>query len=340
MKILITGVAGFIGYSLCKALLEDSTHQIVGLDNINEYYDVNLKFGRLKELGISKKEALISKKLCPSTLNGRFEFYKCCIEDKESIEDLFNQQGFDIVYNLAAQAGVRYSLSNPDTYVQSNIIGFLNILECCKNNKVQHLIFASSSSVYGLNEEIPFMVSQKTETPISLYAATKKSNELMAHTYSHLYGLKTTGLRFFTVYGPWGRPDMAMFLFVDAILKNKPIKIFNNGEMERDFTFIDDIVSGLKLILKSDKSKNLYSIYNIGYGRPIKLGKFIELIEKNLKIKAKKEFLKLQPGDVVKTWSDTSQFSKDYKYQPKITIEEGVNRFIEWYCSYYKELSS
>lgn len=337
MKILITGVAGFIGYSLCKDLLLNSENEIVGLDNINPYYDINLKFDRLQQLGIKRKDASLFKKTCNSTINNRFKFFRCSIEDKKDIETLFGSHKFDVVYNLAAQAGVRYSLSHPDTYIESNIVGFLNVLECCKNFRVKHLIFASSSSVYGLNEEIPFKVSQKTDRPISLYAATKKGNELMAHTYSHLYGLKTTGLRFFTVYGPWGRPDMAMFLFVDAILKNKPIKVFNNGEMERDFTFIDDIVDGLKLILDSNESKKPYNIYNIGYGRPIKLGKFIDLIEKKLNIKAEKEYLKLQPGDVVKTWSDTSQFTKDYGYQPKTNIEEGVNRFIEWYCDYYKE---
>ncbi len=335
MKILITGVAGFIGYSLCQNLLRENQHELIGIDNINDYYDSDLKYDRLLELGIQTNEASKFNTPSISTTNHKFKFVRITLEDKYSLESLFKKEKIDVVCHLAAQAGVRYSISHPETYVNSNIVGFLNILESCRNFSIKHLVYASSSSVYGLNKQVPFKTTDTTDTPISLYAATKKSNELMAHTYSHLFGLKTTGLRFFTVYGPWGRPDMAMFLFVDAIIKDKPIKIFNNGKMERDFTFINDIVEGIKLVIEKKQSKLLNNIYNIGNGDAINLTEFIELIEHKLNKKAKKMFLELQPGDVTKTWADTAKFSKDFGYKPKTTVDQGVEAFIKWYEYYY-----
>jgi len=268
MKILVTGAAGFIGYHLCQALLKND-HVVLGLDNINDYYDVNLKYSRLKELGIQKIDAEQFSLTCKSSnYVGKFSFVRMNLEDREELPKLFKKESFDVVCNLAAQAGVRYSLENPEVYVDSNVVGFLNLLECCRNFKINHLVYASSSSVYGLTKEIPFRVEHNVDAPISLYAATKKSNELMAYTYSHLFKIPTTGLRFFTVYGPWGRPDMAMFLFTDAISKNKPIKVFNKGNMERDFTFVDDIVEGVMRVINENeenrKSKDLYKLYNIG----------------------------------------------------------------------------
>ncbi|MDT0539466.1 MULTISPECIES: NAD-dependent epimerase/dehydratase family protein [Croceitalea] len=337
MKILITGAAGFIGFNLCKSLMNLKSYELIGIDNINDYYDSELKYDRLIELGIAPKKASSFNTLSSSSLNNKFKFVRVSLEDKTSLVKIFKDFQFDIVCNLGAQAGVRYSITNPDTYVNSNIIGFLNILECCKDFKVKHLIYASSSSIYGLNKEIPFSTSSTTDKPISLYAASKKSNELMAHTYSYLFKLKTTGLRFFTVYGPWGRPDMAMFLFVDAIIKGKPIKVFNNGDMERDFTYIDDIVEGIKLVIDKKTKNSLYKIYNIGRGKSIKLNHFIEVIEKRLGKKANKQLLELQPGDVLKTWADTSSFRKDYGFEAKTGVESGVTSFIEWYKKYYKQ---
>lgn len=336
MKILVTGAAGFIGFHVSKILLQNQ-HQVVGIDNINDYYDIGLKYARLAELGIVKKEAKVFNN--PSKGVHEFKFIRMSIEDRLLLPELFANEQFDIVCNLAAQAGVRYSLENPEAYIDSNIVGFLNILECCRHHQIKHLVYASSSSVYGLNKKIPFETSDVVDHPISLYAASKKSNELMAHTYSHLYNIPTTGLRFFTVYGPWGRPDMAMFLFTDAMLKGRPIKVFNNGDMERDFTYIDDIVQGVVRILEKKTESNTaapYKIYNIGNNNSVKLMKFIEAIEHKLGIKANKQLLPMQPGDVVKTWANVEGLIKDYGYSPNTPIEAGISAFIDWYKDYYR----
>lgn len=337
MKILVTGAAGFIGFFVAKSLLEKG-HTVVGLDNINNYYDVDLKYDRLKQLGIARGDAEIFNKIATSDSHSQFSFIRLNLEDRENLPLLFKLQQFDKVCNLAAQAGVRYSLENPEAYVDSNVTGFLNILECCRHYKIKHLIFASSSSVYGLNEKTPFETSDNVDHPISLYAATKKSNELMAHTYSHLYGFKTTGLRFFTVYGPWGRPDMAMFLFTDAIVNNKPIKVFNHGKLERDFTYIDDITEGVVRIIQKPIAKekeNLYKIYNIGNSKSVKLMDFITAIEKSLDTNAIKDMYPMQPGDVTKTWANVDDLITDYNYSPNTPIKTGVQRFVDWYRQYY-----
>jgi len=331
MKILVTGAAGFIGYHLCERLLSEG-HTIVGLDNINDYYDINLKLGRLKQLGIDNPEDNIA--LVSTIHKDKFCFVKMALEDRENLPKLFAEYKFDIVCNLAAQAGVRYSLENPFAYVESNIVGFVNILEACRNYNVKNLVYASSSSVYGMNEKIPFSTDDNVDLPISLYAASKKSNELMAHTYSHLFGIKTTGLRFFTVYGPWGRPDMAMFLFTDAILNNKPIKVFNEGRLSRDFTYIDDIVEGITATLFS-KEETLYKVYNIGNSKPVKLLDFISEIEKSTSKAAIKEYLPMQPGDVEKTWADVDALRNDLGYEPTTDISVGIQRFVDWYKMYY-----
>ncbi len=341
MKILVTGAAGFIGFYVSKSLLSHG-HTVVGLDNVNDYYDTNLKYDRLKELGIVRDRAEQFGQLTQSeTYKDSFKFIRLNLEDRQALPQLFLDQNFDAVCNLAAQAGVRYSLENPETYIDSNIVGFLNILECCRNNNIQHLVYASSSSVYGLNKKIPFETTDNVDHPISLYAATKKSNELMAHTYSHLYGFATTGLRFFTVYGPWGRPDMAMFLFTDAMVQNRPIKVFNNGQMERDFTYIDDITEGVVRILEKDIKPRItkgekYKVYNIGNNNSVKLLHFIEAIEENLGIKAQRQLLPMQPGDVEKTWANVDELIKDYDYRPNTPITKGVGNFIAWYKEYYK----
>jgi len=334
MKVLVTGVAGFIGYNLTVRLLKEGIN-VCGIDNLNDYYDVNLKKSRLS---IIEKEP-------------EFEFQRLDLADREKIKKLFEIQQFDVVVNLAAQAGVRYSLENPESYVDSNLVGFGNILEGCRHSGVQHLVYASSSSVYGLNTTMPFSVRHNVDHPISLYAASKKANELMAHTYSYLYKLPTTGLRFFTVYGPWGRPDMALFLFTKAILDNKPIKVFNNGDMQRDFTYIDDIVEGvvrvMKNIPKADpdwKSDNPnpssscvpYKLYNIGNNQPVALMAFVDAIEKAIGKKAIKEYLPLQAGDVPATYADVNDLIKDTGFKPSTSIEEGINNFVKWYKDYYK----
>lgn len=339
MKILVTGAAGFIGFFVSKSLLAKG-HTVIGLDNINNYYETSLKFDRLKELGIDKAYAENFHKKVKSKNYESFSFVRMNLEDKHDLSELFSNENFDIVCNLAAQAGVRYSIENPDSYVQSNIVGFLNILENCRNNKIKHLVYASSSSVYGLNSKIPFETTDRVDHPVSLYAASKKSNELMAHTYSHLYGFPTTGLRFFTVYGPWGRPDMAMFLFTDAILKGKPIKVFNHGNLERDFTYIDDITEGVIRVIEKDvisrlKRGETYKIFNIGNSKSVKLMDFIESIEQTLGKKAKKTMYPMQPGDVEKTWANTEPLKKEYGYEPNTPIKEGVNHFINWYRTYY-----
>lgn len=340
MKILVTGAAGFIGYHTCKLLLSQN-NTVVGLDNINEYYDVNLKYDRLGELGISRKAAAQFHKLASGKRHSEsFTFVRMNLEDREALPQLFQNQKFDFVCNLAAQPGVRYSIENPEVYVDSNVVGFLNLLECCRHYNIKHLVYASSSSVYGNNDKIPFSIDDNVDHPISIYAATKKSNELMAHTYSHLYKIPTTGLRFFTVYGPWGRPDMAMFLFTDAIYHNRPVKVFNHGKMERDFTFVDDIVKGVDTILKGslDQRKEkgeFYKLYNIGYNKSIKLLDFIKEIELNLNKGAQKEMLPIQPGDVQKTWANVDALIRDYKYKPEIAVAEGVKKYVRWYLDYY-----
>jgi len=333
-NILVTGVAGFIGYHLCKALLNQG-HRVVGLDNINGYYSVRLKLDRLKQLGIHEVfegEMVFSKKY-----EEKFSFIKLDLEDRKSLPDLFKANQFDVVCNLAAQAGVRYSIDNPEVYVDSNIVGFLNILECMRHHQVKKLVYASSSSIYGMSDKVPFEVNDQVDSPISMYAATKKSNELMAYTYSHLYDIQTIGLRFFTVYGPWGRPDMAMFLFTDAILNDKPIKVFNEGKLSRDFTYIDDIVNGVsKTILETQPRDKKYSLYNIGNGSPVMLLDFIKAIENATGKTAQKNMMPMQPGDVEQTWADTTDLTKDYNYKPNTDIQFGVTQFINWYKTHYK----
>ncbi|WP_323587000.1 NAD-dependent epimerase [Aliarcobacter butzleri] len=339
MKILVTGTAGFIGYHLALKLLERGD-EVVGLDNINDYYDVNLKYARLTKLGINK-EKIEENKLVASKIYPKHKFIKMDLSNTENIYKLFETEKFDAVCNLAAQAGVRYSLENPHAYINSNIVGFTNILEACRHNDVKNLCYASSSSVYGLNKSQPFKTTDKTDTPISLYAATKKSNELMAHTYSHLFGISTTGLRFFTVYGPWGRPDMAPMLFTNAILNNKEIKVFNHGNMSRDFTYIDDIVDGIiKVIDNPVKTKsNLapYKIYNIGNNSPIQLLDFIKTLEKSIGLEAKKNFLPMQDGDVESTYADVEDLMKDFNYKPNTKLADGIDEFVKWYKSFYGE---
>ena len=350
MKFLVTGTAGFIGFHVAKYLI-DRGDEVVGLDVINDYYDVNLKFARLEFHGIEKSDVSFGK-VSKSNKFPNYRFIRLDLVEKESLMTLFEQEKFDVVIHLAAQAGVRYSLTNPEVYIQSNISAFLNILECCRFFPVKHLVYASSSSVYGSNEKMPFSTSDSVDHPISLYAASKKANELMAHTYSHLFGIPTTGLRFFTVYGPWGRPDMALFLFTEAILKGEPIKVFNYGEMKRDFTYIDDIVQGVvKVADKPAKanpdfdSKNPdpgsgkvpYKVYNIGNSSPVRLLDYIHAIEDGLGKKAEMELLPLQPGDVPASHAEVSDLVRDMDYKPNTTIQEGVKAFTDWYLSYYKK---
>ena len=334
MKILVTGAAGFIGFHTCLKLVSQG-HEVYGIDNINDYYDPKLKFDRLNELGFNQAESKLFKTEVQSAKFNSLRFSRIDLVDYESIDNLFKQEQFEVVCNLAAQAGVRYSIENPKAYIDSNISGFLNILEGCRNHKVQHLVYASSSSVYGENKKVPFETTDNVDHPISLYAATKKSNELMAHTYGHLYNFKTTGLRFFTVYGPWGRPDMAYYLFADAISSNQPIKVFNNGAMERDFTYIDDIVNGVvKIIEKNIDAREHYKIYNIGNSKTESLQDFITTIEKAMGKKAIKEMHPMQPGDVPRTFADINDLIKEYNYSPTTNIEFGIQIFINWFKFY------
>jgi UDP-glucuronate 4-epimerase len=345
MKILITGTAGFIGFHLAKRLIERGD-EVVGLDNINDYYDVNLKYGRLKVTGIEKEDIEYGK-ITKSKTYSNYKFIKLNLEDKENIFKLFKEEKFDKVCHLAAQAGVRYSLKNPYAYINSNILGHMNILEAVRHNEVKALSYASSSSVYGLNKKQPFSVDDNVDHPVSLYAATKKADELMSHTYSYLYNIPTTGLRFFTVYGPWGRPDMALFKFVKNIFEGKPIDVYNYGDMKRDFTYIDDIIEGVVRVIDNSPKSNPnwdgrasesvapYKIYNIGRGKPVKLMDFIEAIEEIIGKKAKKNLLPIQPGDVASTYADTSALERDFGYKPKVDVKEGIKEFIEWYKWFY-----
>ncbi len=348
MKILVTGTAGFIGYHLAKKLLERGD-VVVGLDNINNYYDVNLKYARLNELGIDKNE-LKDNELVFSTTYLNHKFIKANLEDSQTINNLFETEKFDAVCNLAAQAGVRYSIENPHAYIQSNVVGFMNILEACRNYDVKNLSYASSSSVYGLNKSQPFKTSDHTDHPISLYAATKKSNEMMAHTYAHLYNISCCGLRFFTVFGEMGRPDMAPMLFADAITNDRPIKVFNHGNMSRDFTYVGDIVDGIIKVIDnptkpSDKfdAKNPdpsistapYRIYNIGNNSPVQLLDFIKTLEKAIGKEATKNFMDMQDGDVVSTYADVSDLINDFGYKPDTSLEVGIERFVKWYKEFY-----
>lgn len=350
MKILVTGAAGFIGSGLVQVLARRGD-VIVGIDNINSYYDVELKYERLAKLTGIQRDKIEDGVFVQSELFSNYRFMKLDLENNPDIQKLFREECFDYVCNLAAQPGVRYSLENPYAYVNSNIVGFLNILEGCRNNNIKHLVYASSSSVYAMNKKVPFAEKDRTDHPISLYAATKKSNELMAHTYSHLYGLPTTGLRFFTVYGPWGRPDMAPFLFTDAIMKEKPIKVFNNGDMLRDFTYVDDIVEGVAkaiykvaqpsndwnpLIPETDSSSAPYRLYNIGNSSPEKLMDFIQAIESSTGKAAEKIFLPMQPGDVYQTNADVSSFESTFDFKPQTDMADGVQRFVDWYKVFYK----
>ncbi|MBJ13542.1 MAG: NAD-dependent epimerase [Candidatus Marinimicrobia bacterium] len=355
MRILVTGAAGFIGYHLTKALLERGD-EVIGLDSLNPYYDVNLKLGRLKDLGLdldlraAEEEANQSFQL--SSIFKNFKFIKINLEDKDHLEKIFKVNELDAVCNLAAQAGVRYSLEDPQAYINSNIIGFLNILENCKKYSINNLTYASSSSVYGLNEKFPFSTNDNVDHPISLYAASKKSNELMAHTYSHLFGIQTTGLRFFTVYGPWGRPDMALFKFTKAAFEETEIEVYNQGNMIRDFTYVDDVIEGVKKVIDEpaspdsnwdpnnpnpSKSSAPYRIYNIGNSNPVNLLDFIKAIENETGKKIRMNLLPMQPGDVAKTFADVEALVQNFDYQPSTSIKQGISNFISWYRAYYGE---
>jgi len=349
LKILVTGSAGFIAYHLINELIA-SGNIVVGLDSINDYYPVSLKYDRLRGLGIEQSK-VSENTIVESDKFDSYRFIKLNLEDYQNLIRLFDNEKFDIVVNLAAQVGVRYSIENPFAYMQSNIIGFANILEASKKNNIKHLVYASSSSVYGLNEKLPFSIHDNVDHPISLYAASKKSNELMAHTYSYLHSMPTTGLRFFTVYGPWGRPDMALFKFTESILKGNPIDVYNNGHMERDFTFVDDIIDGIIRVINDipegndkwngklpDPASSLapYKLYNIGASKSVNLLDFIKEIEKNTGKKAIMNMMPIQPGDVVKTHADISDLQNNLKYFPKTNVEVGVKKFADWYIKYYK----
>jgi len=349
MKILLTGTAGFIGFHTLHKLIADG-HEVVGLDSINDYYDVRLKYARLAFSGIAEEKIEYGKPVQSDKYAG-YRFVKMNLEDRENLHALMKAEKFDKVCNLAAQAGVRYSIDNPYAYIDANIVGFINIIEGCRHLGVQHLVYASSSSVYGKNTTQPFSTSHNVDHPISLYVATKKANELMAHTYSHLYGLPTTGLRFFTVYGPWGRPDMAMFKFADLMRNGKPIDVYNFGKMERDFTFVTDIVEGVcRIIYKGQPANDQwdsanpdpgsssapYKVYNIGNNKPVQLMYMIETLEKELGIEAVKNLMPLQPGDVPKTYADIDDLIRDHGYKPDTSIEEGIRQFVKWYKEYHK----
>jgi len=336
-KTLVTGVAGFIGFHLARKLLVSGI-EVVGVDNVNDYYDVNLKYARLAELGVRRSDAEKWGDEAKSDKYPNFRFVRLNLEDREALPQLFAKEKFDTSVNLAAQAGVRYSLENPMAYVDSNLVGFVNVLECCRLHQVKHLVYASSSSVYGDSGNMPFSEEERVDFPISLYAATKKANELMAHTYSHLYKIPSTGLRFFTVYGPWGRPDMSPILFASAIAEGRPINVFNHGEMSRDFTYIDDIVQGILVAMDNpptgESTRPMYQVFNIGNGSPVSLMEYISALEDNLGRGGVKNMLPMQPGDVPATWADTARLNA-LGYQSKTPIREGVKKFVEWFREYY-----
>ncbi|MFZ7111228.1 MAG: NAD-dependent epimerase [Desulfatiglandales bacterium] len=349
MKVLVTGTAGFIGSFTAMRLVERGD-EVVGIDNVNDYYDVTLKYARLERAGIDPSKAKTGEWVQSQKYPG-YRFKRTALEDLSGLERIFIEEDFDAVCHLAAQAGVRYSLTNPHSYIDSNIAGFLNLLECRRHHGNGHLVFASSSSVYGMNRKYPFSTRDNVDHPVSLYAATKKSNELMAHSYSHLFSIPVTGLRFFTVYGPWGRPDMALFLFTKAILEDRPIDVFNRGDMRRDFTYVDDIVTGIVKVLERppqgdpdwtgedpdpSRSRAPYRLYNIGNNSPVGLMDFIEAIERALGKEAKKNLLPMQPGDVPVSWADVDDLVEDIGYSPAMPIQEGINRFVEWYLEFYR----
>ncbi len=324
MQILVTGAAGFIGADLCQKLLS-SGHSIVGIDNFNDYYEVSLKRARYAQIQKHANSA-------------RFDMREMDIVDRASTSALFSETPFDVVVHLAAQAGVRYSIENPQSYIDSNLVGFANILEGCRHANTPHLVYASSSSVYGANDNFPFKESDRVDNPVSLYAATKKANELMAHSYTNLYGFRCTGLRFFTVYGPWGRPDMAPFRFASRMLKGEAIPVYNNGDMIRDFTYIDDITDGVIKVVESASGASNYQIYNIGRGEPVPLMDFVDSLSKHLAVEAKIQMLAMQDGDVPRTMADTSALKRDFGYQPSVSMDDGVSLFADWYRSYYSNL--
>lgn len=350
MKILVTGTAGFIGFHLTKRMVKDG-HQVIGLDNINDYYSTNLKYNRLAELGIFR-DLVKENETVQSAHHPQLKFIKTELENRSAIMDLFNEEGFDAVVNLAAQAGVRHSLKDPYQYIDSNILGFLNILEAARHHSIKHLVYASSSSVYGANTHMPFSTEDNVDHPMSLYAASKKANELMAHTYSNLFNIPTTGLRFFTVYGPWGRPDMALFIFTEAMLRDEPINVFNNGKMERDFTYIDDIIEAISRLIPKPPAGNPdwkgdnpdpatsfapYRLFNIGNNSPVKLMDFISEIEKQLGIECQKKMMPLQSGDVPKTWAKVDDLFHYIDFKPRIGFEEGIRNFVAWYQLHFSE---
>jgi len=351
MRLLITGTAGFIGFHLARRLAE-GYEAVVGLDNINDYYDVNLKYGRLETAGIARPAVRYNTEV-RSVVQDNYRFIELNLEDRDALDALFERERFDVVCHLAAQAGVRYSLENPHSYVDANITGFLNVLEACRRHPVHHLVYASSSSVYGLNTGMPFRTTDGVDHPMSLYAATKKGCELMAHTYSHLFAVPTTGLRFFTVYGPWGRPDMAAFRFVRKILAGEPIDVYNRGDLKRDFTYVDDIVEGVARVLEKPpapwpewdpesadpgRSTAPYRLYNIGNGEPVNLMDFIAAVEQALGVTAEKNLLPAQPGDVAATWADTADLERDFGYKPYTPVTEGIRRFVKWYKYFYNTI--
>lgn len=332
MKILVTGTAGFIGHHLVRRLLA-AGHDVVGMDSLNDYYDVRLKHARLADLGVAAPDfacgAAYRSESAPN-----FRFRKLRLEEREELDSLFAAERFDLVVHLAAQAGVRYSLENPYAYVESNVLGFVGLLECCRRYPVRHVLYASSSSVYGGNTKVPFSEEDAVDAPVSLYAATKRSDELIAQVYARLYGIPLTGLRFFTVYGPWGRPDMAPMLFSRAILAGEPIRLFNGGDMERDFTYVDDIVEAVvRLLDKVPTGSVPAEVYNIGCGRPMPLMTFVRTLEAALGRKAKLELLPMQPGDVPRTWADTTRLQREIRFRPRVSLEEGVGHFVQWYLS-------
>ena len=334
MKILVTGGAGFIGFSLTRRLLEQG-HEVVGMDNINDYYDTGLKYARLAELGIERTD-ITEGALAASQRYPAYRFTKLDLADRTGMERLFAAERFDHVVNLGGQAGVRYSIDNPYAYAEANLLGFLNVLECCRHHPVKHLVYASSSSVYGMMDHVPYRESDRTDSPVSLYAATKKSNELMAYAYAKLYRVPATGVRFFTVYGPWGRPDMAPFKFLKAVMEGQTIRVFNGGDMQRDFTYIDDIVQGTLLILGHPATGDVpHTIYNIGHSEPVQLMDFIHTLEQVAGRKAVMQMEGMQPGDVYCTYADTTRLQNDFGYRPTVSIAEGLKRFYDWYTGFY-----